>query len=76
MRTWDSAGCCPCSCEVYNLSGDREGAKIHVLGAGAINSPDQEVTETGVFGVGVRPTKCFNTHRGSVFSSGKGRATA
>lgn len=29
-----------------------------------INSPAQGVTETGVFGVGARPTKCFDTHKG------------
>lgn len=41
-----------------------------------INSPAQGVTETGVFGVGARPTKCFDTHRGSVFNTGKGSVTA
>lgn len=40
-----------------------------------INSPVQGVTETGVFGARARPTKCFDTHRGSVFSTGKGSAT-
>lgn len=46
------------------------------LGLGLrVNSPDQDVTETGAFGIGVRPTKCFNTHRGSVFNTGKGSAT-
>lgn len=48
-----------------------------LLGLGwRVNSPDQDVTETGVFGVAVRPTKCFNTHRGSVFNTGKGSAPA
>lgn len=51
--------------------------KYMFLGLGLrVNSPDQDVTETGAFGIGVRPTKCFNTHRGSVFNTGKGSATA
>lgn len=37
-----------------------------------MNNPDQEVTETGVFRAGVRPTKCFGGHGGSVFNTGKG----
>lgn len=37
-------------------------------------SRDQDVTETGVFGAGVRPTKCFDTHR--VFNTEKALATA